>query len=60
MAYMCIKSNRECDGCMACRPEPRCTCCNSILDDSDIEKDDGLCYVCRDELEEEEENEDED
>lgn len=54
MAYMCIKSNRECDGCMSCRPAPRCTRCECILDDDDIEEDDGLCYVCRDELKEEE------
>lgn len=61
MSYMCIKSNRECDGCMECKPKPRCERCDCILDETDIDIDDGLCYVCRDELlEEEEEDEDED
>ena len=56
MAYMCIRSNRECDGCMSCRPKIRCAHCDCILDDADIEKDDGLCYICREEQEEEDEN----
>ena len=50
MAYMCIKSNRECDGCMECYPKSRCRICDCILDEADIDEDDGLCYACRDEL----------
>ena len=50
MAYMCIKSNRECNGCMGCYPKPRCRICNCILDETDMDEDDGLCYTCRDEL----------
>ena len=44
MAYMCIRSNR------GCYPKPRCRICDCILDEADIDEDDGLCYACRDEL----------
>lgn len=58
MAYMCIRSNRECDGCMECYPKSRCRVCDCLLDEADIDKDDGLCYTCRDEFMEENEDED--
>ena len=58
MAYRCIRSSRECDGCMECYPNPRCRICNCILDEEDIDEDDDLCYICRGELAEgDEENE---
>ena len=47
---MCIRSNRECDGCMECYPKPRCRICDCILDEADIDEDDDLCYTCRDKL----------
>ena len=30
MAYQCVKSGRECDGCQECKPDyPACPNCNS-------------------------------
>ena len=26
MSYICIKGNKECDGCMACKPNPHYYC----------------------------------
>lgn len=60
MAYMCIRSNRECDGCMECYPKPTCKHCGAVLTDDEFEQFEDECRDCHDYWFEENDDEEED
>lgn len=48
MGYMCIKANRECDGCMGCKPEVRyfCPICGKEIYETVFVTNDGEVIGC--------------
>ena len=48
MGYICIKSNKECDGCMACNPSPHyyCPVCGEEVFETVFADNDGTILGC--------------
>ena len=46
MAYMCVKRDRECDGCMDCAPHYYCPVCGEEISETVYVSEDGEVVGC--------------